>query len=278
MVEILKGKILAAEIRAKAKKIIEKLPNPPGMAVILVGNDPASHLYVHLKEQAAREVGIFIEKFIFPADVSEQTLLQKIKELNSRPDMHGILVQLPLPHQDEDKIIASIDPKKDIDGFHPINRQKMASGEEALIPPVALGILELIKASNQPLKGKRAIIIGNSKVFAEPLLFLFQKYGTNAQYINKNTGGLAAIARTADIVIVAVGEPDFLKEDMVKEGAIVIDVGTNKNKNNKTVGDVAKKVKNKAAFISPVPGGVGPLTVAYLLMNVISAAKIQEKS
>jgi len=272
MVEILRGKIIADEIRDKAKKKISKMDKPPGMAVILVGDNEASKLYVGLKEKAAKEVGIFIESIKYDSDVSENELIEKIGELNARPDIDGILVQLPLPNHDEDKVVGSIDPKKDIDGFHPINLEKHDRGENCIVPPVSLAIMRLISASNQPLDGKTAVIIGNNPIFSKPLLILLKVAGIEAQFLQKKTSALSAKTRGADIIIVAVGEKDFLKDDMVKDGAIVIDVGTNKD-GNRTVGDVAEDGKEKAGFLSPVPGGVGPLTVAYLLTNVIEAAK-----
>jgi len=272
MVEMLKGTLLAQEIREKAKKNIKKMKTPPGMAVILVGDDPASMLYVNLKEKAAKEVGIYIEKFEFPKNVSERELTEKIGELNARDDIHGILVQLPLPLQDEDMVISAIDPKKDIDGFHIVNREKQQNDENCIFPPVALAVERLIEASLQPLFGKTAVIIGNSQIFANPLLKLMKRAQIEGAFLPRETGALSAKTRPADIIVVAVGQKNFLSADMIKEGAIIIDVGTNKD-DHKIVGDVSPGAREKAGFVSPVPGGVGPLTVAYLLTNVIKAAK-----
>lgn len=272
MIELLKGTLLAQAIRQKAQKSIKKMKSPPGLAVILVGNDSASKLYVNLKEKAAKEVGIYIEKFSYPSKVKERELTEKIGELNARPDIHGILVQFPLPKQNEDEVIAAIDPKKDIDGFHFVNREKQVSGESCIFPPVSLAIMRLIEASNQPLSEKTALIIGNSEIFAIPLLQLMKKEGIEGAFLPRDSGALTAKTRVADIIVVAVGQKDFLTAEMVKEGAIVIDVGTNKD-GDKIVGDVAQSVNEKAGFLSPVPGGVGPLTVAYLLTNVVEAAK-----
>ncbi len=275
MTELLKGKQLAASIREKAKKRIAKLDHPPGMAAILVGDDPASHLYVRLKEEASKEAGIYFEKKLFDKEAGKEEIIAAIEELNIRDDIHGILVQLPLPGQDEDAVIAAIDPTKDIDGFHPHNRELRSQGEPSLFPPVALAIMRLIQASNQPLKQKTAAVIANSEVFVEPLMALLAEQDIDAQFFSPEDGALGAKARVADIIVVAVGRAEFITKDMVKDGAIIIDVGTNKLA-GKVVGDVARNAREHAAFVTPVPGGVGPLTVAYLLMNVVRAYGMQK--
>lgn len=276
MSEIIKGKQLADAIRGKAAVRIEKMQSPPGLAAIIVGDNAASKLYVSLKEKAAKEVGIYFELFVLPKDAKTRTVIEKIHELNKRNDIHGILVQLPLPNQDEDKIIASIDPNKDVDGFHMANRGKLIANEAGIVPPVSLAIMRLIQATNQPLHGKSMVVIANSAIFAEPLTILANESGMEASFIPKDSGAIEAKTRAADVIVVAVGQVDFLHKDMVKDGAIVIDVGTNTFE-GKPVGDVAHDVTGHATFISPVPGGVGPLTVAYLLMNVIRAMELQEK-
>lgn len=275
MSEILQGKQLAQTIRDKVAKDISKLGKPLGLAAILVGNNSASKLYVSLKEKAAKEVGMYFERFEFDEKVSNKELIAKVKELNERDDIHGILIQFPLPNQDENKVISVLDPKKDIDGFHSENKSRWGKEDEAIFPPVALAIEKLIKASHQPLEGKHCAIITNSEIFAEPIMVLMRENGIEAKRLSKDESALASKTRAADIIIIAVGEADFLKVDMVKEGAIIIDVGTNK-KNGKNVGDVADNVTGIAGFISPVPGGVGPLTVAYLLKNVVEAAEMQK--
>ncbi|MCH8049373.1 bifunctional 5,10-methylenetetrahydrofolate dehydrogenase/5,10-methenyltetrahydrofolate cyclohydrolase [Patescibacteria group bacterium] len=277
MAEILSGRLLAENIRAKAKARIQKLAQPPGLAAILVGPDPASHLYVSLKEEAAKDIGIYFEKFVYPANVSQDDLIKKIKKLNTRDDIHGVLVQLPLPAQDEDKVVNAIDPIKDIDGFHPESRRRLQAGQPGLVPPVSLASMRLIQASHQPLKDKSAVIISNNPIFAEPLIELMKETGITAQFLPSTESALAAKTRAADIIVVAVGQPDFITKDMVKEGAIVIDIGTNK-KDGETVGDVADDVQDVAGFLSPVPGGVGPLTVAYLIMNILKAATLRAQS
>lgn len=277
MTEILNGKILAKAIREKAKLRVEALDTPPGLAVILVGDNPASTLYVGLKENAAKDVGIYVERMNLPSDTSTETLIDEIKTLNARNEIHGILVQLPLPGgQDTDAVIAAIDPLKDVDGFHPENRRLLSINTPNLVPPTALSILRLIQASHCPLKGKHAVILGNSLIFAEPVIELLRDAGVHATFVPKDAEGLSAITRAADILVVAVGVANFLTPDMVKPSAVVLDVGANKS-GDKTIGDVSPDVLGHAGFVSPVPGGVGPLTVAYLLFNVIKAMELQER-
>lgn len=276
MTEILNGNVLAKNIREKAAQRIADLPHPPGLAVILVGDNPASHLYVGLKEQAAREVGIYIEKFLFGSDTPEKEIIKTIQELNKRDDIHGILVQLPLPTQSADNVVAAIDPLKDVDGFHPENRKALLANTPNLVPPVALAVMRMLQASRAPLTGKTAVILGNSEIFAEPIVELMKEAGVEAAFIPRSATALAAKTRAADIIVVAVGSPNALTKDMVKEGAIVIDVGTNKV-NGKVVGDSSPELAGHAGFMSKVPGGVGPLTVAYLLFNVIKAMEVQER-
>ena len=276
MTEILNGVVLANNIKTKTKARIAKLKNPPGLAVILVGKNPASKLYVRLKEEAAKEVGIYVEKFAYPAKATTAELIAKIQELNARKDIHGILVQLPLAKQSVDDVIGAIHPAKDVDGFHPENRKALLANMPVLVPPVALAIMRLIQATRRPLTNRTGVIIGNSEVFAEPLIELLRESGVAATLVKRDTPALSAVTRAADVVIVAVGEAGFLKKDMVKEAAIVIDVGTNKV-DNKTVGDADPELEGYAGFLSKVPGGVGPLTVAYLLTNVMKAMEAQHR-
>ncbi len=277
MTEILNGNVLAKNIREKAGQRIAKLPHPPGLAVLLVGDDSASHLYVGLKERAAKEVGIYIEKFLFSADTTTAQLVEKITELNARKDIHGILVQLPLPgDQDTNAVVAAIDPNKDVDGFHPENRKALAADTPLLVPPVALAVMRMLQASRAPLAGKHALIVGNSAIFSEPIVDLMREAGVTATFVESDASALAAKTRVADIIIVAVGTAGFLTRDMVKQGAIVIDVGTNKTADGRVVGDSAPDLDGHAGFMSRVPGGVGPLTVAYLLFNVIKAMEVQK--
>lgn len=276
MTEILNGAVLANNIKRKTKTRIAKLKNPPGLAVILVGGNPASTLYVRLKEEAAKDVGIYVEKITYPDSVGTSELIEKIESLNARPDIHGILVQLPLPNQDTDTVISAIHPAKDVDGFHPANRKALLDNAPVLVPPVALAIMRLIQATRRTLSHLTGVIIGNSEIFAEPIIELLHESGVPATFVTRDTPALAAVTRAADIVVVAVGEAGFLKPDMVKEAAIVIDVGTNKI-GAKTIGDADPALEGHAGFLSKVPGGVGPLTVAYLLTNVLKAMEAQER-
>ncbi len=277
MTEILNGSVLAKTIRNKATKRVAGFEHPPGLAVILVGDNPASSLYVGLKEKAAKEVGIYVERHQYTNDATTEHIIEKINELNARKDINGILVQLPLPNQNTDAIISAIHPVKDIDGFHPENRKALLQNAPILVPPVALSIMRLVQASRQPVAGKHSVIVGNSEIFAEPIIELMREAGVSATFIKKGSAGIDAITRAADILVIAVGEAGYLTPDKVKDAAIVIDVGTNKV-SGKTVGDAASDLEGHAGFLSPVPGGVGPLTVAYLLMNVIKAKELQDRA
>lgn len=265
---ILNGAALADKIKLKLKNDIADSPKKPGLAAILVGDDAASALYVKLKEKASIEVGINFHKYLcdhecYP-NISEAELIKLIKFLNKDKDTDGIIVQLPLPEKfDAKKIITLIDPKKDVDGFHPKNKNK------EIIPPTIAAILELLKATDQNLAEKNALIIGQSDIFIGRLEKYLKKIGIKKI---KNSREIPADSKNYDIVIIALGKPKILKKFMVKDDAIVIDVGISRVK-GKTVGDVDPSVAEAAGFISPVPGGVGPLTVAYLLKNTYSASK-----
>ena len=274
MTQIIDGKSLAAEIRAEIKKEIAESGIKPGLAVILVGADPASHLYVGLKEKAAAEVGIHFEKYLFFATEPEEKIIKKIQELNDKPDIHGILVQLPLPSgYNEIKIVGTIDPKKDADGFHPQNIEKLLAGEPAIVPPVISGILKLIESTGEEIANKKIAILANSETFIRPLQKILEKDNRVAYAIAPDN--VAPITRDADIVIVALGRPKFLTGEMIKNGAIVIDVGTTRLEDGTTVGDVdTESVSQVAGYVTPVPGGVGPMTVATLLQNVLHLKKI----
>lgn len=279
MTEILNGTVLAKTIKEKVAQRVADLRQPPGLGVILVGDDSASHLYVSLKEKAGKEAGVYVEKHLFPENVKAKTVIEKIDELNKRADINGILVQLPLPkHLDVDSIIEAIHPTKDVDGFHPESRKALLADEPLLVPPVALAIMRLIQATHQPLSGRTAVILGNSSTFAEPIIELLKENGVAAEWVSRETEGYKNICRVADILIVAIGELAFVTKDMVKDSAIVIDVGTNKTPEGKVRGDASPELEGHAGFLSQVPGGVGPLTVAYLLMNIIKAKDVQERA
>ncbi|MEK9155552.1 MAG: bifunctional 5,10-methylenetetrahydrofolate dehydrogenase/5,10-methenyltetrahydrofolate cyclohydrolase [Patescibacteria group bacterium] len=277
MTEILNGKILAKTIRSKAKQRVEMMDSPPGLAVILVGENPASQLYVGLKEDAAREVGIYVERHPYPENTPTKTLVEVIEDLNKRKEINGILLQLPLPgDQDTDAVIQTIDPLKDVDGFHPETRKLLLANTPRLVPPTALAIMRLLQATRLSFNGKTAVILGNSEVFAEPVIELLRDAGVTATFVTRETPGLATITRAADILVSALGAPHFVTPDMVKPSGVIIDVGTTKV-DGKTLGDASPDLMGHSGFMSPVPGGVGPLTVAYLLLNVIKAMEVQER-
>jgi len=270
--QIINGKKIAAEIRAEIKKEIADLGITPGLAVILVGADPASHLYVGLKEKAAAEVGIHFEKYLFFATEPEEKIITKIQELNERPDIHGIVVQLPLPQgYDESKIVATIDPEKDVDGFHPANIAKLLTGEPKIVPPVILGILKLIESTGIEMSNKKIAILANSEIFIKPLAEILKG---NQLTISIAPEDPLPLTRDADIVITALGRPKIITGEAIKPGTILIDVGTTRMDDGTTVGDVDfESVSAKAGWITPVPGGVGPMTVAMLLRTVLDLAK-----
>ena len=273
--EIIDGKKIAAEIRGEIKKEIAELGIVPGLAVILVGADPASHLYVGLKEKAAAEVGIHFEKYLFFATEPEEKIIAKIKGLNARPDIQGIVVQLPLPQgYNENKIVAAIDPKKDADGFHPANIEKLLRDEPTIIPPVISVILKLVEATGEEVANKKIAILANSETFVRPLQKILEKDNRVAYAIAPENP--AAITHDADIVVTALGRPKIITADAIKPGAILIDVGTTRMDDGKTVGDIDfETAKDVAGWITPVPGGVGPMTVAELLQNVLELSKKQ---
>lgn len=276
MSEWLRGHILAKNIQEKVASRVAQIGQPLGLGVILVGEDPASTLYVSLKEKSAKEAGIYVEKHHFPDTAQQSEILDLITSLNTRHDIHGILVQFPLPkHLDEAAIINAIDVNKDVDGFKQENLEKLQNGKPSLAPPVALAILKLIGSSLQPLRNKNAVIISNSEIFSKPVIALMKEQGLNGTYIAPSTPTLANLTQAADILVVAVGKVNFIKTSMVSPHAILIDVGTNRTKRGLR-GDITNIAKEKAAFATPVPGGVGPLTVAYLLLNVLKAYELQK--
>jgi len=276
--QLINGTDIAQSIRNDLKAKVAQLADKPGLAIILVGSDPASYVYVGLKEQAAQEAGIHFEKDYYPATVSQDVVLKKIIELNERKNIHGILVQFPLPKGfDENKIVAAIKPVKDVDGFHSDNIRLLLAQKPRLIPSLALGIMRLITSTSTALPEKRAAILAKSDVLAKPLKQLLQQEGVEAVLVRPGGPNYTKQVQQADVVVVAVGKPRFVKAEMIKDGAVVIDVGYNRI-DNKAVGDVDfQSVSQKASWITPVPGGVGPMTVAMLLSNVLSAYDIQKK-
>jgi len=274
MALILDGRELADRIRAKVKERIENQKLDLGLAVILVGDDSASHLYVGLKQKACEQAGIRFEMNLYPEDEPETNLIAKIIELNTRKDVTGILVQLPLPSQNADHVIAAIDPNKDVDGFHPENLRRLEAGEPGIAPALELGIMKLVdEARKAGGRASNASIIG-SQLFARPLEHLLKEQNIVSERLDQNDPNLAEKTRLSDLLIVAIGKPRFITADMIKEGATIIDVGTTREE-NQVIGDVDPSADKKAGAMTPVPGGVGPMTVAMLLMNVLKAHQLQ---
>lgn len=268
---LLNGRDLSLNLKNDLRAKVDTLDFSPRLGVLLVGDDPASHLYVSLKEKAAIDVNMAVEKILLPASSTTHEVVEQIKLFNQRQDIHGILVQLPLPSQiNELEVIEAIDPNKDADGFHPTNLTKLAAGIESVIPGVSSGILKLIELSKQPLDQKQALLIVNSKEFALPLKKLLSEQGVKVSVTNLVE---PTATKQADIIVIALGKPNSLQSEHIKDGTILIDVGTNKV-NGKIVGDIdALSLKNRQVYLSPVPGGVGPMTVIMLLWNVLYLAK-----
>ena len=275
--KLLYGRKIAKKIRAQTKKKIQKLGLKPGLAIILVGNNPASKLYVGLKQKACREVGIKLFLYKFNSNITGKKIIDLINELNLNKKVNGILVQLPLPEKlPTDKIIQSIDPKKDPDFFHPVNLQKIKKGQITLFPPTLSGVLTLLKKTKVRFTGKNIVIISKSKIFAEPLVISLKQKKARVVVIKPSAKNINRATQKADIIISAIGKKWSIKPDMIKENSIFIDIGCTKI-NKKSYGDAHPDVKQKTAYFTPVPGGVGPLTVAYLVKNVLELTKIQDK-
>jgi methylenetetrahydrofolate dehydrogenase (NADP+)/methenyltetrahydrofolate cyclohydrolase len=283
MTVVLSGKDVASKIRSELKQHIEEFVKEnkfaPGLAVILIGNDPASSSYVRGKTRACEEVGIYSRLINLEVTVSEEELLKHISDLNSDMDIHGILVQLPLPsHINEKNIIMAIDPSKDVDGFHPINIGKMMLGEECFLPCTPFGIIKMLEYANIDMNGKHAVVIGRSNIVGKPIGQLLLNKNATVTYCHSRTVNIKEITKLADILIVAVGKEHFVDETFVKEGAVVIDVGVNRNSEGRLVGDVDfNAIKPKVDLITPVPGGVGPMTITMLLNNTLQAARNHNK-
>lgn len=271
---IIPGKEIADKIRAEVKAEIKGLKRPPVLNVLLVGNDPASELYVSLKKKAGEEAGMTVNLHHLPADTTDGKLLSLVHDWNEDDGVDGILVQIPLPPgHDEDRITKAILPKKDVDGFHPSHMEALNRGEVTVIPPVHEGILRLIGETPLMLSGAQGVILANSDIFAAPLKRLLETAGVGVDVMRPNAID-KELLHDADLIVIAVGKLNFLKPNMVKDGVVIIDVGTNKTPQGKTVGDVAAdKFSKKPGWLSPVPGGVGPMTIALLLQNVVKLAK-----
>ncbi|WP_418418927.1 bifunctional methylenetetrahydrofolate dehydrogenase/methenyltetrahydrofolate cyclohydrolase FolD [Anaerotignum lactatifermentans] len=274
------GKAISDQIKEEAALEAQKLQRQgitPCLAVVLVGNDPASMVYVNNKKKACEKVGILSRSYELPEDTEEKDLLALVEQLNMDNSVHGVLVQLPLPPQiDEEKVILAVDPKKDVDCFHPLNVGLLHTGQKGFLPCTPAGVLELIERSGHTIEGKRCVVIGRSHNVGKPTaMLLLQKNGT-VTICHSKTKDLKGICKEADILVSAVGKLHTVTKDMVKEGAVVIDVGMNRNENGKLCGDVDfDDVCEVAGAVSPVPGGVGLMTVAMLMQNCITAAKLQ---
>ena len=275
--KIIDGKKLAGEIKNSLKEDVKKLSSKPGLAIILLGSNPASEIYVKNKLKACEEVGIYSELHRLSGDVvSEKRVIEIIEKLNSSPKISGIIVQMPLPqHLSEQKIIDSICPLKDVDGLTTYNQGKLLRGENSgLCPATPTGVIKLIESTGEQFEGKHAVVIGRSNLVGKPVVQLLLNRNCTVTICHSKTNGLGKITKTADILVVAAGKPKMVKKNMIKKGAVVIDVGINRLANGKVVGDVDfQNVKKVAGWITPVPGGVGPMTVACLLENVLRAVK-----
>lgn len=269
------GKVIREEIAERVASLKVK-GCTPGLAVILVGNNSASQTYVKNKQKSSIAVGMKSLLIEYPSSIPEKDLLDKINELNNDPSIHGILVQLPLPsHINENKVIHAIDPTKDVDGFHPENVGKMIIGQKAYLSCTPYGIIKLLERTNTPVKGKHAVIVGRSNIVGKPMGQLLLQRDATVTYCHSKTENLSSFTKQADILIVAIGQAKFIRKEHVKEGAVVIDVGMNRDENGKLCGDVDfEEVKEVASAITPVPGGVGPMTITMLLKNTLHSAEI----
>ncbi len=282
--QILDGKAIAADIRKDIKEEVSKMTEagkrPPGLAVVLVGEDPASQVYVRNKQRSCEEVGFHSELHKLEADISQAALLKLIDELNSRDEIDGILVQLPLPdHMDEEAIIESILPTKDVDGFHPYNVGRLALKMPILRPCTPRGVMTMLERTGQKLEGLDAVIIGQSNIVGRPMALELLAARCTITVCHSRTKDLEGKIRNADVVVAAVGRPEFVQGDWIKEGAIVIDVGINRRDDGTLCGDVDfEACKEKAGWITPVPGGVGPMTIATLLENTLQARQLHSSS
>jgi methylenetetrahydrofolate dehydrogenase (NADP+)/methenyltetrahydrofolate cyclohydrolase len=277
---LMSGKKVAEEIKKRVAEEVQELKKQgitPGLAVILVGKDPASETYVKMKSKACKEVGIFSFVHRLPSGIRTEDLLEVIDMLNTSPKIHGILVQLPLPsHIDTNQVLERVAIEKDVDGFHPYNMGRLVEGLDGLVPCTPLGVMELFKAYKIPLEGQDVCIVGASNIVGKPMWALMLNSNATVDICHIYTRDLKDHTRRADILIVGVGKPGLITEDMVKDGAVVVDIGINRV-NGKIVGDVDfDRVKRRASYITPVPGGVGPMTIAMLLQNTVKAVKMKK--
>ena len=280
---IIDGKAISAQIRNEIRTEAEALTAQgvrPGLAVILVGSDPASQIYVRNKQKACEEVGFYSDTYTLAEQTTEKELLDLIEILNLRKDIHGILVQSPVPkHINPDTVINAILPEKDVDCFHPENVGKLMTGNPRFLPCTPAGVVELIKRSGVDISGKECVVVGRSNIVGKPQAIMLLAENGTVTVCHSRTKNLAEVTRRADILVVAIGKSEFITGDMVKPGAVVLDVGMNRNAEGKLTGDVNfAEVSEIASLITPVPGGVGPMTITMLLQNTVTAAKASKKS
>ena len=283
MANIIDGKAISAAIRAEIKEETEAFAKQhgfrPGLAVIIVGEDPASQVYVRNKRRACEEVGFYSEAYELPSDTTQDELNALVDKLNTDDAIHGILCQLPLPkHLDENEVILRIDPKKDVDAFHPTNVGRIMIGDYSFLPCTPAGVMALLERSGIEISGKECVVVGRSNIVGKPQAMLLLHANGTVTICHSRTKNLAEVCRRADILVAAIGKADFFTGDMVKEGAVVIDVGMNRRADGKLTGDVDfESVAPKASYITPVPGGVGPMTITMLMQNTLTAAKESAK-
>ncbi|MBQ8605262.1 MAG: bifunctional methylenetetrahydrofolate dehydrogenase/methenyltetrahydrofolate cyclohydrolase FolD [Clostridia bacterium] len=277
---IIDGKEVSLYIKQKIKDEVSTMQTPPGLAVILVGDDPASHVYVNNKKKACEFCGFYSESYELAADTDEKSLLELIDTLNEKDTIHGILVQMPLPkHINADAVINRILPSKDVDAFSPVNVGKIMLGDFDFLPCTPAGVMELLKYYNIDVCGKNCVVLGRSNIVGKPMSMLLLHSNATVTVCHSKTRDLKEITKKADVLVSAIGRPLFVTEDMVKEDAVVIDVGINRNAEGKLCGDVDfENVSKKASYITPVPGGVGPMTIAMLMQNTLTAAKLVKEN
>lgn len=277
MAIVIDGKAVSAQVKEQVRAEIEREGLKVGLAVVIVGNNQASRVYVNNKKKACEVCGIKSYEYALPEETTEEQLLELVDTLNADKNINGILVQLPLPKQiNEEKIIERISPEKDVDAFHAVNVGKIMIGNYAFLPCTPAGVMELIHSTGTEVAGKECVVIGRSNIVGKPMAMLLLHENATVTICHSRTKNLAEVCRRADILVSAVGRADFVTADMVKEGAVVIDVGMNRNAENKLCGDVKyDEVEKKASYITPVPGGVGPMTIAMLMKNTLMAKRIQ---
>ena len=275
---LIDGKALGAKVREEVAASVAEHGHV-GLATVLVGDDPASHIYINLKQKAAQEAGMEARDLKLPADTSEDELLATIAELNADDDVDGLLVQLPLPdHIDENRVIEAIDPAKDVDGIHPVNAGRLYLGRPTLVPGTPLGIMRMLDEYEIPLEGARAVVIGRSAIVGKPMAHLLLQRNATVTICHSRTRDLERHTLDADVLVAAVGRAHLVSPDMVKVGATVIDVGMNRNEESrKLLGDVDPGAMERAAYMTPVPGGVGPMTIAMVLQNAVTAARLRKR-